>query len=553
MTKRIFRSIFIVALTVFFASLIVIMGMLYSYFSDMQMEQLTNQTALAARGVEENGIQYFNDLELKDYRITWIAPDGTVKYDTDASADKMENHLEREEIKKAMEKGNGTSVRYSTTLTERCLYSAKRLSDGSVIRLSGSHYTVLNLILNMVQPIVIVIFIAVALSLALAFRLSKRIVKPLNEMDLDHPQAAGEGYEELSPLLERIASQQSELKSQSVKLRQKKDEFEAAANNMSEGLILLNEKGRILSINRFASKLFGISDYCLGRDMLIFNNSYEFQELLRKAQQGEHAETTIPLCGCDYQINASPVVSNGKVSGVALLIFDITEKEKSEQMRREFTANVSHELKTPLHTILGCAELMSNGVVKEADMKSFADRVYSETERMIALVDDIIRLSHLDEGANDMKREKVDLYELADRTVRSLAPSAQAADIKLKLSGEKAEMSGIPQLLSGIIFNLCDNAIKYNECGGCVDVKVTDAPEVVTLTVSDDGIGIPDEQQDRIFERFYRVDKSHSKEVGGTGLGLSIVKHAAILHNASIELNSVLNKGTTITLKFPKQ
>lgn len=551
MTKKIFRSICLVAMVVFAASLVLIMGVLYQYYSAAQVRQLRIETTLAANGVETGGLSYLENMDVGDCRLTWIASDGTVKFDNKASSAQMENHLEREEVKQALKEGVGESSRYSTTLTERQFYSARRLSDGSVIRLSESQLTWWSLGVSMLQPILVVLLLAVGLSLYLASRLSRKIVQPLNELNLDDPDPRSV-YEELAPLVTRLGSQQLQLKAQAAELAHKRDEFDAATRPMSEGILLLNDQGVILSINDAAMRLLHISRYCVGKDLLMFNNSLALQELLHAAGNGEHCQRVIKLGEADYQFSASPVLSNGKVSGIALMIFDITEREKAEQMRREFTANVSHELKTPLQSIYGSAELLTDGMVKPEDVPRFSGRILAESKRMIALVEDIIKLSRLDEGARELPREETDLYTLARQTVQELTPVAQAADVTLDITGESAILYGVPQLLSGVVFNLCDNAIKYNVPGGRVSVRVENQDTTVRLTVQDTGIGIPPDQQDRIFERFYRVDKSRSKEVGGTGLGLSIVKHAAKLHRASIDLHSVPGEGTTIIVTFPK-
>lgn len=551
MKKQIFRSICFAAIGVFLASLVLIMGVLYDYFSHTQQSQLKAQTQLVAQAVEHEGRSYFDSLKLDKTRVTWIAADGSVLYDSQSNAGTMENHLDRAEVRQALNTGYGESSRYSSTLMERQLYAAYRLKDGTVIRLSGAHLSLPSLALMMTQPILIVAVIAVVLSLLLALRLAKRIVRPLNELNLDKP-TKNKDYEELQPLLERLDSQQHQLKAQATELQRKQLEFETATDHMSEGVMLLNEQGIILSINQAASRLLSVSKYCVGKDILLLNNSFALQELLRQAKGGEHSEITVQLDGTDYQINASPIVSSGAVSGIALLIFDISEKEKAEQMRREFTANVSHELKTPLHSISGYAELMQNGMVKSEDIPQFSGRIYGEAQRMIALVDDIIRLSHLDEGAVDAKWEDVDLCALAKETVRILQPSAEEHKVTLHITGQPVHMMGVPALLNGIIYNLCDNAIKYNRENGSVSIDIGETEEDVILSVSDTGIGIPEEHAQRVFERFYRVDKSHSKEVGGTGLGLSIVKHAAKLHHAAIELHSVVDGGTTVTVSFPK-
>ena len=497
MTKRIFHSICLVALAVFLASVVLILGMLYSYFSQVQHDQLRMQTVLAAQGVEEMGLAYFEDLDLRRGRITWINAEGQVLYDSQADTASMENHLQREEIREALDTGWGESSRWSVTLMERALYAAKRLPDGSVLRLSSSQSTVLTLLLGMSQPILIVLILAIILSVVLAMRLSRRIVRPLNELDLDAP-ADSECYEELAPLLHRIDSQQRQLKFQEYQLRQKQDELDAVTGSMREGLVLLNGSGKILSINPAARELLDTGLSCVGDDILTVNRNLDLQTVLSKAMGGIAAEKTIPLHGGRYQADASPVFSGGTVSGVALLLFDVTEKEQAEQMRREFTANVSHELRTPLTTISGCAELLKNGIVKPEDVQSFGENIYREAQRMVRLVDDIISLSHLDEGAEDLKREHVDLYQIAQEAVQPLKAKAQLAGIS-------------------------------------------------------DGIGIPPEHQSHIFERFYRVDKSRSKAVGGTGLGLSIVKHAVMVHGGKVELHSVLDEGTTVSVCFPRQ
>lgn len=551
MTKRIFRTVFVVAISIFIASAVLFMTVLYDYFSGIQQNQLRMQIDLASQGVEDEGLDYLKNLNIKDYRVTWIGTDGKVLYDSISEADEMENHFEREEVKEALSEGYGASSRYSSTLTQRYLYGAKRLPDGTVIRLSVTQNSLLILTLGMLPPIMIIFVIAIILSAFLASRLSKKIVKPLNELNLDKP-LDNNGYDELSPLLRRIDTQQKEISRQSEELKQRQNELEVMTSAMSEGIILLNNRGTVLSINKAAAKLFGTDCFCIGEDIVSINRSLELAQLLNKAKNGEHSERVVELgCG-QYQMMASPVISNNIVSGIVLLILDVTEKEKAEQLRREFTANVSHELKTPLHTISGSAELLANGMVKPEDIPIFLKRIYSEAQRMIQLVEDIIRLSHLDEGAEDMKWDMVDLYAVAEETINSLADEAESNGIKFELYGETVLINGIRQLLQEIIYNLCDNAIKYNCRGGSVSVGVKNENEFAILTITDTGIGIPAEHQERIFERFYRVDKSHSKEIGGTGLGLSIVKHAAKLHNAEIELHSIVNKGTEITIKFPK-
>ena len=551
MTKRIFRAICLVSLAVFLASVTLIMGILYDYFSRVQLDQLRIEAGLAARGVEENGADYFDGLDTQSYRITWIGADGTVLFDSTSDADVMENHLDREEVKQAIASGYGHSSRYSSTLMERLLYSAQRLDDGSVIRLSITQNSVLTIVLGMIQPVLLVSLVAVILALLLSSSVSKSVVRPLNELNLDEP-LNNEGFDELSPLLRRIDSQQRQLKGQALELRQKQDEFLAVTSNMSEGLVLLNAGGTILSINNAALNILGADKSCVGEDILTVNRSLEMQKLLEQAKEGNRSETKLCLSGREYQLDASPIIGGGNTRGVALLLFDITERENAEQLRREFTANVSHELKTPLHSISGCAELMKNGMVRPEDTARFAGQIYSEAQRLIHLVEDIIHLSRLDEGAEDMQRERIDLYALSGSVIDSLGNEAKENKVSLELCGGPAYVWGVRQLVSGMVYNLCDNAIKYNRENGSVKLTVSCEGEYSVLNVSDTGIGIPPEHQSRVFERFYRVDKSHSKEVGGTGLGLSIVKHSAMVHNAKIDLQSTAGKGTSITVRFPK-
>lgn len=549
MTKRIFRSVCLVALTVFAASTILVMGVLYEYFSDVQQSQLKMQTNLAAQGVTNEGIAYFSGLQVMNYRITWIDADGTVLYDSASGSGEIGNHLDREEVQEALARGYGESRRYSVTLLERAFYSAQKLDDGTILRLSISQMSVLTLFLGMAQPLCIVFAIAVILSISLAVRISKRIVKPLNEINLDDP-LSNDGYDELSPLLVRIDSQQKLLNRQKDKLRQKEMELNTIIGSMNEGMVLLNQKGKIVTINPVAGRLLEAGTDCAGEDILSLCRNVGLQEILSGALRGERGERTIFLQGENYQIAANPIMSDNCVGGAALFFFNVTEKEKAEQIRREFTANVSHELRTPLHSISGYAELLKSNMVKEEDRIPFAGKIYDEAQRMVQLVEDIISLSHLDEGAEDMQREKTDLYELAGKAVRSLEPEAEEARVTLELSGSAAVLTGIPQLLYSIIYNLTENAIKYNRENGKVTVDIRGTDEGIVLSVHDTGIGIAPEHRERIFERFYRVDKSHSKEVGGTGLGLSIVKHAAKIHDAKIEVESTLGEGTVVRVIF---
>lgn len=552
MTKRVFRSIFLASLAVLLAAVVLILGALYTYFSDVQAEQLRLQTALVAHALETEGVSYFDDLDTSDRRITWIAADGTVLYDSRSDSGVMENHLEREEVKAALATGSGTSFRYSDTLMERYIYTAQRLSDGTVLRLSAAQNTVPHLVLGVVKPIILVIGIAVALSALLAGQLTKNIVAPLNELNLDDPMSNRE-YVEIQPLLRRLDSQQVQLRAQSQELRQKQKEFNTVTRSLSEGLVLMNSSGTVLSINPAATRLLEITPNCLGADFGVANRNAAISALVEKALTGEKAEENVALTGGEYLAAASPVRSDGAVFGVVLLLFDVTQKQKAEALRREFTANVSHELKTPLHAISGYAELMKDGLVPPEDTRHFAEKIYSEAQRMIDLVEDTLRLSRLDEGAADMQWTPIDLYETAKSAMQELTAPAELKNVSIRLEGTKTVIQGIPQLVSGIVFNLMDNAVKYNKDGGLVIVRLGEEKRQAVLTVTDTGIGISPEHQERVFERFYRVDKSHSKEIGGTGLGLSIVKHAALILGAAIELDSTVGKGTIVTVRFPME
>ena len=550
MTKRIFRSMFTVALTALLCGLLFVMGAVHSYFTGIQVEQLKGETALAARSLVKEGSDCFADLDDSiDCRITWIAGDGQVLYDNRSNSGDMENHLARQEVRQAMQTGYGQSIRYSGTLMARYIYCAQRLSDGSVLRLSTSQSTMLSIVLGMSGSIIVAIAASMALSLWLSRRLSKQVVKPLNELDLDAP-LSNTVYEEIHPLLRRLDSQQRQLRSQSVELKQKQKEFHTVTRSLSEGLVLINSAGTILSINPAAAHLLEVTPNCLGADFSVANRNQEIAALAAQALAGEKGEQTVALLGGQYLAAANPVRTEGQISGVVLLLFDVTQKHQAEQLRREFTANVSHELKTPLHAISGYAELMKSGMVPPEDMARFSGKIYNETQRLSRLVEDTLRLSRLDEGAEDMRWSQVDLYEVVRQAIQAQTATAELEQIRLKLEGSSAKIQAIPQLVSGIVSNLVDNGVKYNRPGGSVTVRIWQEGADTILEVADTGIGIPQEHQERVFERFYRVDKSHSKEVGGPGLGLSIVKHAVLILGAKLSLNSKVGKGTTIQVRF---
>ena len=549
MTKRIFRATLLVGVAVLIASLTLVMGALYSYFGRVQESQLRDELSLAAVGVEQNGMDYLEQLESDQYRITWLGVDGAVLYDTRADAESMENHAQRQEVQQALATGEGESSRYSDTLLQKTVYYAKRLPDGTVLRLSAIRVTTGVLVLNMLQPILLVLAAALILSGVLASRLARRITEPLNRLDLEHP-LENDTYEELAPLLRRMEHQRRQIDRQMDELRRRSEEFEQITGSMSEGLVLLDEAGVILSINPAARRLLDAAENCVGQDLLTVDRDVALSDALRQAAGQGHSEFRGQRNGREYQFDVTRIQSEGRTAGTVLLVFDVTERAFAERNRREFTANVSHELKTPLQGIIGSAELLENGLVKQEDVPRFIGHIRSEAQRLVTLIGDIIRLSQLDEG-EPMPAEPVELLALAREAAESLQSAAAARNLTITVEGEPVELTGVRRLLYEIVFNLCDNAIKYNTDGGRVQVTVTKENETAAVTVRDTGIGIPPDQQDRVFERFYRVDKSHSKASGGTGLGLSIVKHAVQYHHGAIHLQSEVGKGTEIRVTFP--
>ncbi len=548
MTDKIFKSIVSVAVAVLMASLVIITGVLYQYFGNIQEEQLKDELALAASSAEQLGESYLKTLESERFRMTLVAADGTVIYDSHADASTMENHSDREEIKEAAVSGKGSSTRYSATLTEQTIYEAVRLENGNILRISVSRATAIALVLGMAQPIAFVIAVAFCLSGWLAGRMSKRVVEPLNRLNLDNPME-NDVYEELSPLLRRIHVQHLEIKGQMQALKHKQDEFEQIISNMKEALVLLDDAGRVLSINPAARNLFNAKNNCTGEDFLAIERRHNMRQALEETESKGHADFRDSRNGRVYRFDLNRIESDGKKHGIVILAFDITEQANAEKHRQEFTANVSHELKTPLQSIIGSAELMENGIVKDEDIPRFVGRIRKEASRLVTLIDDIIRLSQLDEGA-DMPREDVSLHVLAEEVCGTLSDAAKMKNVSLEVTGDDGVINGVRRLLYEIVYNLCDNAIKYNNPGGSVKVTVGQKPDRVLLTVQDTGIGIPQEHQDKIFERFYRVDKSHSKRSGGTGLGLSIVKHAVQYHHGKITVDSEPDMGTTVSVLF---
>ena len=549
MTKKIFKSILIVAGTVLLASIVIIMGCLYEYFSNIQKDKLADELDIAASAVELYGTDYLKNIDSERYRITWIQADGKVIYDTQAGADSMENHADRQEVKQALAEGEGSSSRYSDTLMEKTSYYARLLDDGSVLRVSTTYATAGLLVLGMLQPILVVLIAALVLSGILARRISKRIVEPMNSIDLDRP-LENDTYEELSPLLNRINQQHKEIEMQMRYLKQRTDEFTQITESMKEGLILLDNKGNVLSINEAAQNILETDSDCIGQSFLSIERSRNINNAIQSAFEEGHSEIYAQYGSREYQVDISRIESGGETVGAVLLAFDITEQQNAQRNRREFTANVSHELKTPLQGIIGSAELIENGMVKPEDMPRFTGHIRKEASRLVTLIEDIIRLSQLDEG-RQMPSEQVDLFELADEVKSVLEGACEAKHINMKLMGEHVSIDGVKRLLYEIIYNLCDNAVKYNNEGGIADIDISSDEKNAYITVRDSGIGIPQDQQERVFERFYRVDKSHSKESGGTGLGLSIVKHAVSYHNGTVSMKSEPGNGTEIRVSIP--
>ena len=544
MTSKIFRSTVFVAALVLLSSLSVILGVLYNHFTDVQVAQLKDELSLAVTGTEQYGNAFLENVEADRFRVTWIDKDGTVLFDTQADQSAMENHADREEIREAMETGTGSAVRNSSTMTEQTYYEARRLYDGTVLRVSANQASAWALMIDLLWPIVLIAVLAIGLSALLARRMAKIIMGPLNRLDLERP-LSNDTYDELSPLLRRINRQHLQIEAQMRKLRRKTDEFIQITSHMQEGLVVLDKETNIRSINSAALRIFRAEESCVGNSFFLVNRSNDLRQALNDALDHGHGSVIREFDGRIYRFDMSSIRSDGKLLGAVILAVDVTEAQNAEKLRREFSANVSHELKTPLQGIIGSAELLESGMVKQEDTPRFVGHIRREAARLVNLIEDIIRLSQLDEGVA-MPTEAVDMLQLAEEVKSILRPSAEERNVSVNLSGAGFSVTGVRRMLHEVVYNLCDNAIKYNVPGGRVEIHA----ENNCLTVSDTGIGIPPEHQDRIFERFYRVDKSHSKATGGTGLGLSIVKHAVAYHNAKIVLDSTPGKGTTITIQF---
>ena len=547
MTAKIFKSTFLTSVLVLIISLVLTMGILFSFFEGQIKKELQSEADYIEYAVTQHEEGFFKNFSSGEKRITLIGADGTVLEDTSANPAEMDNHADREEVKDALEKGSGTSVRYSKTLTEKTVYYARRMENGNVLRISTTQYTVMTVVLGLLQPLIYVLVLALILSFALSSRVSKSVIKPINEIDLDHPENS-DAYEELTPLLHRILNQQKTIKKQLNEAKKHRDEFKLITENMSEGFLITDRDGRLLSCNSAALKLLDADEN--DGTVLSLNRTGDFRKTVHAALSGERAENTMTHGENTYNLIANPVFEGDKTIGAVIVIIDVTESRRRELIRREFTANVSHELKTPLTSISGFAELLSAGGVPEDTVTDFAKTIYTEAQRLISLVSDIIKISELDEKSVCYEKENVNITELSRDVARRLKMSADKKNVKIGISGEDISVYGVRKILDEMIFNLCDNAVKYNKEGGTVEIRVKKEDGKTVLSVRDTGIGIAPSQQSRVFERFYRVDKSRSKAEGGTGLGLSIVKHGAMYHGAEIKLTSTSGEGTEVTVIF---
>lgn len=525
----------------------------YQYFNEKEVDKVRIQTEFAVEAVESMGISYLQKMISDEYRLTWVSEDGFVLFDSHSDLIQMDNHKERTEIRQAMETGYGWDTRYSETIGLQQIYTAIRMEDGSVLRVANEESTLLAFVCSIFYHLLFAFLISILLSYFLAKYLSKQIIRPLYSLDLENPLENGTAYEEITPLLQQIQRQYQKIDRQVDELSRKHAEFETITRDMEEGLLLLGQSGEILSINDSASMLFDTEkQQCLGKNVLTVNRGKELQRILSKAFTGTRTEGMLSLGEKQYQVSASPMFGKNVVSGVAVLLVDVTQKSETEQMRREFTANVSHELKTPLHTISGCAELLRYNLVKAEDIPQFSEQIYSEAQRLIRMVEEIISLSKLDEGVELNLREEVDLLSIAREVVSHLKELAISQQVDVSVEGDSCSMLGSYTLLTGIVQNLCENAIKYNKPQGSVVLSVWNRPDAIVLKVKDTGIGVSEKDQSLIFQRFFRVDKSRSKEIGGTGLGLSIVKNATLRHNGHISMESRLGEGSCITVEFSK-
>lgn len=548
MSRKIFRSAFFTSMLVLAFSVFMIFNVLFRSFEAQVFSELESEATYIAYGMKYDANAFLKQFDGGNKRITLISPNGTVLADTKADVDSIENHSDRKEIKDAMKSGVGTSERYSDTLTEKTLYYAKKLEDGTILRVSTTQNSVLAILLGLLQPILIIIVIALGISLFLSYKVSNALIKPINSIDLEHPETAI-AYEELTPLLKKLSAQNKTIRKQILEAEKSREEFRLICENMNEGFLVIDKNSKVLSYNSAALKLLDI-DVIKDHHVLAFNRSKRFREVIEQSLAGSHAENTVVTGEKTYHFIANPVFGEKKIICAVIVLIDITESAKREQLRREFTSNVSHELKTPLTSISGFAEMMKAGGTPDETVVDFSNSIYAEAQRLIGLVSDIMKISELDEGAVSLDCEIVDLYSLSQEIANRFKPLAAQQNISLTVIGESAFVFGARKILDEMIENLCSNAIKYNHPNGTVDIILSSSATHVKLTVRDTGIGIPKAEQNRVFERFYRVEKSRSKAAGGTGLGLAIVKHGAMYHHAKIALESTEGQGTSITLLF---
>ena len=555
MTKKILAGVIGVSLVIMLVCVGLVMGIMYDYMGEKIDEQMASEAILAEEAWLTGGEAFLDRMEDRPdikSRITLIDSQGKVLYDSVADQSSMENHMEREEVKEALTEGIGKASRTSYTLAEDTRYYAKKTADGNIVRISTSHYSQLGLLLDTFGMIIITVAVLIMLSVFISYRVARAIIKPINDIDLDNPDI-NENYEELGPLLHRIHQQNNRIKRQMEKLRKSREEFNIITKNMSEGLIIIDKDTEILTYNRSATEMLGGGD---GRQIegsvLKLNRSEPFRKAVSEALEGNNSQVYLTEGEATYEIISNPVREEEEVTGAILIVMDVTEREKGEKLRREFTSNVSHELKTPLTSIYGVSDMLASGMVKAEDVAGFAGTIKEESARLISLIDDIIKLSRLDESTVPQETEIIDVFGSARDVVSRLSGKASENDIELSFSGEPSEIKGVQHILDEIVYNICENAIKYNRPGGFVKVSVRNEGSESLITVADNGIGIPKADRERVFERFYRVDKSHSKQIGGTGLGLSIVKHGVIYLGGKINLESEEGVGTVITVGFPR-
>ena len=528
-----------------------VVGILYHYFQGQLMGELKKEAVYISRGVESTGTDYLKKLNDEDSRITYVDESGKVIYDNEANVESMDNHGHRKEIREAEINGEGADERISSTLSEKTMYYAVRLENGNVLRVSSNQASVWMLLLQLLPPFVAVLILMLLLSGVFASRLSGKVVEPLNGLDLEHPEE-NDAYDEVQPLLSKIGRQSRQIRLQLEAARRQQKEFSIITENMQEGLLVIDRYTMVLSVNSSVGRLLKVKEIKTGESVYLLNRSEEFRDVVCQVLDGKHEDKVLRLDGSEIQVIANPVTRENKTEGAVILLVDVTEKVGREQLRREFSANVSHELKTPLTSISGFAEIMQDGFVKDEDVKVFAGRIYKEAQRLIRLVGDVIRISRLDEGGLPYQWEKLDLYSLTHDIFSTLHEAAEKQEVHMYMEGGSTVLDTIPMIMEEVLYNVCDNAVKYNHRGGEVFVRLKDGEDAVRVNVRDTGIGIPKEDQERIFERFYRVDKSHSKEIGGTGLGLSIVKHGVKTLNGRLWLNSEPGQGTEIIMEFPK-